>query len=112
MSNEVTLLSTCGKYFSTDPPSIFPGTKSFNITEGEDIELECRSDGHPPPIVTWKRIGGLTADITFKPGQRLTIKNASRSTAGDYLCTASNGIGDLQASTLINVNVFCKYCSL
>ena len=40
------------------------------------------------------------------------IVNASRSDAGDYLCTAENGIGNVQASAEINVNVFCKCLEL
>ncbi|XP_044180632.1 neurotrimin-like isoform X2 [Acropora millepora] len=87
------------------PPSIFPAAKGYNFTEGDDIQLECRSDGRPSPTVTWRKNGGYPL-IKFKSGERLVIVNASRSDAGDYLCTAENGIGNVQASAEINVNVF------
>ncbi|XP_067052633.1 neural cell adhesion molecule 1-like [Acropora muricata] len=87
------------------PPSIFPAAKGYNFTEGYDIKLECRSDGRPSPTVTWRKNGGYPL-IKFKAGERLVIVNASRSDAGDYLCTAENGIGNVQASAEINVNVF------
>ena len=104
-------MKPCCHYLSkiifADPPSIFLAAKGYNFTEGDDIQLECRSDGRPSPTVTWRKNGGYPL-IKFKSGERLVIVNASRSDAGDYLCTAENGIGNVQVSAGINVNVFCK----
>ncbi|XP_067054748.1 peroxidasin homolog isoform X3 [Acropora muricata] len=79
--------------------------KGYSFTEGDDIQPECRSDGRPLPTVTWRKNGGYPL-IKFKSGERQVIVNACRSDAGDYLCTAENGIGNVQASAEINVNVF------
>ena len=69
--------------------------------------LECNvSDGRPPPTVTWSKIGGLS-NVTYPPGQRLVIKNANRTEAGTYKCTADNGIGNPATATMV-VNVLCK----
>ena len=85
--------------------------KGYSFTEGDDIKPECRSDGRPLPTVTWRKNGGYPL-IKFKSGERLVIVNASRSDAGDYLSTAENGIGNVQASAEINVKVFCKCLEL
>ena len=54
------------------------------------------TEGRPLPNVTWRKNGGYPL-IKFKSGERLVIVNLSRSDAGDYLCTAENGIGNVQA---------------
>ena len=95
---------------SVDAPSIGFQSKKFNVSEGEDVHLECVSDGRPLPTVTWSKIGGLS-NVTYPPGQRLTIRNSNRTEDGTYRCTASNGIGR-QATAKIDVNVFCKFIAL
>ena len=92
--------------FSDEPSIIVPSTR-FDVPEGNDVSLECNvTDGRPPPTVTWSKIGGLSK-ITFPPGQRLVIKNADRTEAGTYKCTADNGIGNPATATM-DVNVLCK----
>lgn len=80
--------------------------KNHNVTEGDDVHLECVSDGRPAPMVTWSKNGG-PSNVTYPPGQRLTIKNTNRTEAGTYTCTAANGIGK-RATAARHVNVFCK----
>ena len=90
-----------------DSPSINLSATSYNVTEGDDLNLECISDGHPPPIVTWSKVGGL-GGITDPVAQRLTIRKANRTEAGIYTCTSANGIGK-PATAAMKVTAFCKY---
>ena len=93
---------------SSDAPSIVVPSKRYNVTEGDDLHLECNvSDGRPPPTVTWSKNGSLS-NITYPPGERLAIKNANRTEAGTFKCTAGNGIGK-PATATIDVDVFCKF---
>ena len=90
-----------------DSPSINLSATSYNFTEGDDLSLECISDGHPPPHVTWAKVGGL-GGITNPVGQRLTIRKANRTEAGTYTCTSANGVGK-PATAAMKVTAFCKY---
>ena len=92
---------------SADAPSITLSEKNYNVTEGKDLQLHCASDGRPPPTVTWKKIAGLS-NSAYPQDQRLTIRNATRTDAGVYRCTAVNGIGK-QATASMHVDVFCEF---
>ncbi|XP_068685522.1 hemicentin-1-like isoform X2 [Montipora foliosa] len=80
-------------------PSITQSTKRYNVTERHDVCLECISDGKPPPVVTWTKIGGLIGSVPYPVHQRLPIMNANRTAAGTYMCTAVNGIGKAARAT-------------
>ena len=69
--------------------------------------LECISDGKPPPVVTWTKIGGPIGSVPYPAHQRLPIMNANRTAAGTYMCTAVNGIGKAATATR-DLDVFCK----
>jgi len=90
-------------------PSITISAKRYNVTEGDDKDIECISDGRPPPMVTWTKIGGLSNNIHAR-AQWLTFRKASRNESGTYTCTAANGIGK-QAIATVDVNVLCKFLS-
>lgn len=95
-------------YFnSADAPSITLSTHKYNFTEGDDMHLECESDGRPPPTVTWLKRNGQNT-IAYPSGELLTIRNANRTEAGVYICSASNGIGR-HATATRTVDVRCKY---
>ena len=89
-----------------DAPAITLPAKRYNVTEGNDTELYCDSDGRPPPIVTWSKVGSLSKN-SYATGQRLNITNANRTEAGTYMCTATNGVGK-KATATIQLSVFCK----
>ena len=98
----------CNRRFSSaDAPSIALPTKSYNVTEGNDMDLSCRSDSRPPPVVTWFKTGGLSHSA-YPHDQHLTISNANRTEAGTYTCTAANGIGK-KATAAMDVIVFCEF---
>lgn len=67
------------------------------VTRGNDISLECKTDGTPRPAVTWMKDGrplvnGRDIEI-LDEGRHLRIKNAQVSNTGRYVCIAVNVAG-------------------
>ncbi|XP_076265903.1 Down syndrome cell adhesion molecule 1 isoform X33 [Rhynchophorus ferrugineus] len=89
-----------------------PTDKAF--AQGSDAAVECKADGFPKPVVTWKRATGVSPGDykDFKPNNpdvkvedgTLMINNIQKTNEGYYLCEAVNGIGSgLSAVILISV---------
>lgn len=89
-----------------------PTDKAF--AQGSDAAVECKADGFPKPVVTWKRATGVSPGDykDFKPNNpdikvedgTLMINNIQKNNEGYYLCEAVNGIGSgLSAVILISV---------
>merc|ERR1711971_491546 len=86
-----------------DPPSIVhklevlqrpvikaqPENGFLVVKEGTSITLQCQAGGNPQPKITWTRGGEVLGE-----GERLKVKKLSPEGAGDYLCTADNGVGE------------------
>ena len=46
------------KYIISVPPRFIDSESSpshVSVTEGSDVNLECRAEGTPPPTITWTR---------------------------------------------------------
>ncbi|XP_049823713.1 Down syndrome cell adhesion molecule-like protein Dscam2 isoform X9 [Aethina tumida] len=104
---------TAELYINVPPRWILePTDKAF--AQGSDAAVECKADGFPKPVVTWKRATGVSPGDykDFKPNNpdikvedgTLTINNIQKTNEGYYLCEAVNGIGSgLSAVVLISV---------
>ncbi|XP_068899432.1 cell adhesion molecule Dscam1 isoform X27 [Tenebrio molitor] len=89
-----------------------PTDKAF--AQGSDAAVECKADGFPKPVVTWKRATGVSPGDykDFKPNNpdikvedgTLTINNIQKTNEGYYLCEAVNGIGS-GLSAVIQISV-------
>ncbi|XP_060529776.1 cell adhesion molecule Dscam2 isoform X30 [Cylas formicarius] len=89
-----------------------PTDKAF--AQGSDAAVECKADGFPKPVVTWKKATGVSPgdykdfkqndpDIKVEDGT-LVINNIQKTNEGYYLCEAVNGIGSgLSAVVFISV---------
>ncbi|XP_055535113.1 cell adhesion molecule Dscam2 isoform X11 [Wyeomyia smithii] len=89
-----------------------PTDKAF--AQGSNAKVECKADGFPKPMVSWKKAIGDTpgeykdlrsndSSIRVEEGS-LFINNIQKSNEGYYLCEAINGIGSgLSAVILITV---------
>ncbi|XP_058460355.1 cell adhesion molecule Dscam2 isoform X7 [Malaya genurostris] len=89
-----------------------PTDKAF--AQGSNAKVECKADGFPKPLVSWKKAIGDTpgeykdlrsndSSIRVEEGS-LFINNIQKSNEGYYLCEAINGIGSgLSAVILISV---------
>jgi len=71
---------------------------------GDMLTLRCSAHGVPQPSVHWyKSVGSLSGDISCGGGC-LTISRVTLAVGGDYICSASNGVGH-PAHANIHVNV-------
>ncbi|XP_066282432.1 papilin-like isoform X1 [Branchiostoma lanceolatum] len=82
------------------PAVITPDQTNYMSRVGETTRLDCRAEGIPTPQVIWEKSGvllpGDVPRIFQLPNNSLEIEDTSMSDAGEYTCTANNGVGDLQ----------------
>ena len=74
------------------------------ILESSSVNLHCNATGNPTPNITWTKEGNPTV---LYQGETYSIVNIQRQAAGDYTCTAWNGVGERMNATA-TVTVHCK----
>ena len=74
------------------------------VTEGSNVVLHCNATGNPTPNITWRR---NRISTVLHQGQSYIMYNINRNQAGNYICSAWNGIGNKKNAT-ITVTVHCK----
>ena len=91
------------------PATITNVSSDEHLLEGSDLQLFCIASGRPTPNITWVRIfqSGSVSEVLHRY-TTWDFKNISRTDAGTYRCTASNGVGNPVSRTL-QVNVECEY---
>ncbi|XP_078604169.1 hemicentin-1-like isoform X2 [Branchiostoma floridae x Branchiostoma japonicum] len=77
--------------------------KDITIIEGESVELNCRSEGSPPPVVTWQRDSQNIRTNTLNDGQTVMLENARVEDSGLYRCLVANPAGN--TTKVFNVSV-------
>lgn len=95
----------------TVPPRInfISHSGPLDVTQGSTVKMECRASGNPVPTIAWTRKNNvLPSGERSVSGLSLVIQHADRHSAGQYQCSADNGVG--QADTKhITLNVLCKF---
>lgn len=85
------------------------------VREGDQVILECASNGNPKPKVTWLRNGididfnDLDSRFRITGTGSLQITTVEDSDSGDYQCRASNSVESADASATINVHIPPKF---
>ena len=74
------------------------------VVEGSNLTLHCNATGNPTPNITWTKDGSSTV---LYQGETYSIVNIQRQAAGDYKCTAWNGVGEQNNSTA-TIAVHCE----
>ena len=75
------------------------------VLEGNNLSLQCNATGNPTPNITWTKDGSSTV---LYQGETYSIVDIQRQAAGDYKCTAWNGLGE-QTNATTTVDVHCKF---
>uniref|UniRef100_A0AC35GU71 Ig-like domain-containing protein n=1 Tax=Panagrolaimus sp. PS1159 TaxID=55785 RepID=A0AC35GU71_9BILA len=96
-------------------PKFTQKLKNMQISrEGESVELECKVEGNPEPVVKWllngKAIHAGSGAETVKNGNNhlLKIANFTRDLSGTYTVIATNIYGDTHSSADILLPVIGK----
>ncbi|XP_064474684.1 hemicentin-2-like [Ornithodoros turicata] len=72
------------------------GAKEGVVEEGGEVYLRCDVSANPHAShITWTKDGSPVADQ-----QQLFLRNVSRNDAGEYVCSAANGIGGGHSAAL------------
>ena len=71
-------------------------------SQGEQLQLNCSSEGGPELKYTWTFSGGMIDDANTN---MLTIANVATSNGGEYTCSVSNDAG----SNKETVTVYSKF---
>ena len=92
------------------PANITGISGELTVLEGSKFQLTCKALGQPEPNVTWIKEKTVNQGNTgvVQEGKVLTITNINRADAGEYTCTASNGLAKPENRT-VYVNVTCEY---
>ena len=81
-------------------PSIIGITGKTSVIEGGNVNLNCSAKGKPKPRITWTRLSDNSV-VT------MPLLNINRHDAGDYRCTAENGVGT-PSTRSVTIEVQCK----
>lgn len=81
---------------------------NLEVTQGQMIKMECKASGNPVPTISWSRKNNVmpSGERTVQ-GMTLVIQHADRHSAGQYQCSADNGVG-APDTRHISINVLCK----
>ena len=97
----------------TVAPELTTTPKSQTTSEGSNVTFSCVASGVPEPSLSWT-INGTAINVTADPrinltadGQQLTVTNVNRTDSGEYICLASNKVGNV-TSTAAKLTVQCK----
>ncbi|CAH2311914.1 hemicentin-1 isoform X2 [Pelobates cultripes] len=94
------------------PPSIIGSGMSneVNVVPGEDVQLVCKADGTPVPVIHWIKDGKHINNDDYQgirvseDGQNLIISKIKITDIGKYTCVATNSAGE--DDRIFNVNVY------
>ena len=72
------------------------------VTDGGNATVKCLADGKPTPNIKWTRLSDNSV-------VNMTLTNIGRQDAGNYRCTADNGMGS-PATGDVWIDVQCESC--
>ena len=95
-------------YSYSDPPLIESAPVSQVVLEGNNLTLHCNASGNPTPNITWTK---EDSPSVLHQGITYSIVDIDRNAAGNYTCTAWNGVGGQKKATAA-ITVHCEFsCS-
>lgn len=83
----------------------------MEVPSGSTIEIPCRADGEPTPVIVWRKDGRIVEEIRghirLSPVGSIYLRNVSFQDAGIYECSAVNDFGKVAAHGVIKVKGNC-----
>ena len=91
-------------FFHSDPAFIESAPIDQVVLEKDNVTLHCNATGNPTPNITWTK--DISSSVLHQ-GDIYSIVNITRDAAGNYTCTAWNGVGE-QKKAIAEVSVHCE----
>ena len=88
----------------SDPALIESAPVDQGVLEKDNVTLHCNATGNPTPNITWTKDN---SSLVLHQGDIYSIVNITRDAAGNYTCTAWNGVGE-QKKAIAEVTVHCE----
>ncbi|KAK6627574.1 hypothetical protein RUM44_010052 [Polyplax serrata] len=89
------------------PPKLIHTPYNLEVPVGSTIELPCKADGEPQPVIVWRKDGVLLEQdrnhMKFSPVGSLRIRNVTYNDAGVYECSAVNDFGKVAAHGVLKI---------
>ncbi|KAL4228265.1 hypothetical protein ACF0H5_013698 [Mactra antiquata] len=79
------------------PPRIL-NSGTIDVKEDERLDVVCNVTGTPKPTITWYKGDEVMPYVT---GETMTVNHAQRKHAGQYKCTADNGVEPSATETFV-----------
>ena len=105
-----TFSATCT--FFTVPKFVqasLPRVIKISAKVGDNIELDCSSDGHPHPEALWYKYNIPLLDITYRKIEgslkfrKLVLNNLLLADAGNYSCWVNGTLGSSSRTFILHV---------
>ncbi|XP_050471052.1 peroxidasin homolog isoform X1 [Bombus huntii] len=90
---------------SYSPPKLTYEPHDMEAESGAIIEIPCRVEGFPKPVIQWKKDGTAVEGSRFRVsrGGSLYLYNVTAADTGRYECSAVNQYGRATAQALVRV---------
>ena len=94
------IYSLCVSHPSVAPYNVvIMGDNTYD--NGDQLELNCSSEGGPDLVYSWSRTNAFSANTTTNTST-LTISDLATVDGGDYTCTVTNDAGTSNRTITVN----------
>ena len=90
---------------SISAPVVAVSPTNLTVNESGTASFQCSVSGNPEPAVVWSKRGNFSkvSESAVSKG-RLLLKNAKANDSGEYQCSATNILGQVQTLVQLVVN--------
>ena len=85
-------------------------TMTMYAKVGDDVELDCLSDGNPDPDISWYKYNVPLLEITYRKLEDTFIKSGKLllsdlllADAGNYSCHVNNSLGLINRTFILRI---------